>query len=65
MGTTGTTKPPPVRTPSKNRLKSIVAYRGAEAASEEYDRLLTEWQEHKAELERWLEENPTGNASEP
>jgi len=49
----------------KNRLKSIVDYRGADAAREEYDRLLAEWQAHEEELERWLDENPTGQATEP
>lgn len=49
----------------QNRLKSIAAYRGAEAARDEYQRLLTEWQAHEQELEEWLEENPTGRASEP
>jgi hypothetical protein len=49
----------------KNRLKSIAAYRGADAAREEYDRVLAEWQAHRDELERWLDENPTGQATEP
>lgn len=49
----------------KNRLKSIASYRGAEAAREEYERLLAEWRAHEAELERWLDENPTGQATEP
>lgn len=49
----------------ENRLKSIAAYRGSDAAREEYERLLAEWQAHEAELERWIEENSTGNASEP
>lgn len=49
----------------KNRLKSIADYRGADAAREEYERLLAEWQAHEEELERWLDENPTGQATEP
>ena len=49
----------------KNRLKSIASYRGADAAREEYERLLDEWQAHGEELERWLDEHPTGQASEP
>ncbi|WP_143105154.1 hypothetical protein [Halogeometricum rufum] len=49
----------------KNRLKSIASYRGAEAAREEYQRLLDDWQAHHQELERWLNDNPTGQASEP
>ncbi|WP_435153724.1 hypothetical protein [Haladaptatus sp. DFWS20] len=49
----------------KNRLKSLASYEGADAAREEYDRLLTEWEAYEDELETWLEENPTGKASEP
>ena len=49
----------------KNRLKSIADYRGADAAREEYERLLDEWQAHGEELERWLDEHPTGQATEP
>lgn len=49
----------------KNRLKSIASYRGAEAARDEYERLLAEWRAHEEELERWLDENPTGQATEP
>lgn len=49
----------------RNRLKSIASYRGAEAAREEYDRLLGEWEAYEAELDDWLDEHPTGNATEP
>lgn len=49
----------------RNRLKSIASYRGAEAAREEYQRLLDEWQAFESELDDWLEANPTGTASEP
>lgn len=49
----------------KNRLKSLAAYRGADAAREEYERLLAEWEAYEDELERWLDENPTGEATEP
>lgn len=50
---------------TKNRLKSIASYRGAAAAREEYERVLAEWEAYGAELERWLEEHPTGQATEP
>lgn len=49
----------------QNRLKSIASYRGADAAREEYHRLLEAWRDHEAALERWLEEHPTGDATEP
>lgn len=49
----------------KNRLKSIAAYRGADAARDEYERLLAEWQAHGDELEQWLEANQTGQATIP
>ncbi|WP_135829190.1 hypothetical protein [Halorussus halobius] len=49
----------------RNRLKSIASYRGADAAREEYEQLLAEWRAHGDALERWLDENPTGNATEP
>lgn len=49
----------------KNRMKSIAAYRGASAAREEYERVLAEWEAYGAELERWLAEHPTGQATEP
>ena len=49
----------------KNRLKSIADYRGADAAREEYERLLAEWQAHEEELERWLDEHQTGHVTEP
>lgn len=48
-----------------NRLKSIASYRGADAAREEYERVLAEWQAHEEDLERWLDEHPTGEATEP
>jgi hypothetical protein len=49
----------------QNRLKSIAGYHGAEAAREEYTRLLTAWEAHQEELETWLEESPTGHLEEP
>lgn len=49
----------------KNRLKSLASYEGADAAREEYDRLLAEWETYENELETWLDENPTDEASEP
>lgn len=49
----------------KNRLKSIAGYRGADAAREEYKRLLSEWKAYEDEFERWLDENPTGEETEP
>jgi hypothetical protein len=49
----------------KNRLKSIASYRGTDAAREEYERLLDEWRAHEDELERWLDEHSTGQATEP
>lgn len=49
----------------QNRLKSLAAYRGADAAREEYERLLAEWRAFGDELEGWLAENPTGEATEP
>lgn len=49
----------------QNRLKSIASYRGADAARDEYQRLLAEWRVHEEELERWLDEHPTGQATEP
>ncbi|QLG60965.1 hypothetical protein [Halorarum salinum] len=49
----------------KNRLKSLAAYRGADAARAEYDRLAAEWDGYEAELDEWLDEHPTGEASEP
>lgn len=49
----------------RNRLKSIASYRGADAAREEYERILAAWKAHEAELETWLAEHPTGQASEP
>lgn len=49
----------------RNRLKSIAAYQGADAAREEYERIRSAWLEHEAELEDWLDEAPTGTMSEP
>lgn len=49
----------------QNRLKSIASYRGADAAREEYEAILEEWQAHRDDLERWLEAHPTGEATEP
>ena len=49
----------------QNRLKSLAAYRGADAARQEYEHLLAEWEAYGDELEDWLEENPTGTATEP
>ena len=49
----------------RNRLKSLAAYRGADAAREEYDRLAAEWDAYEDELDSWLAEHPTGEASEP
>ncbi|WP_430504338.1 hypothetical protein [Haloparvum sp. PAK95] len=49
----------------RNRLKSIAAYRGADAAREEYERIRAAWDAHEDELEAWLDANPTGHASEP
>ncbi|WP_248910904.1 hypothetical protein [Halocatena marina] len=50
-------------TAMQNRVKSIAAYRGAEAARAEYERLLSEWKSHREDLEQWLEEAPTGEAT--
>ena len=49
----------------KNRLKSIAAYRGADAARAEYEAILADWEAHGEELDAWLEANPTGTATEP
>lgn len=49
----------------ENRLKSIAAYRGADAARAEYEAILADWTAHRDELEAWLEANPTGEATEP
>jgi len=49
----------------QNRLKSIAAYRGADAAREEYERLLDAWRAHGDALEAWLDDHETGHASEP
>jgi hypothetical protein len=48
---------------TQNRLKSIAGYRGGEAARSEYERIRTEWDDYGDELEEWLAENPTGEAS--
>ena len=47
----------------ENRLRSLGAYRGADAATEEYERLLDAWRNHGDELAQWLAENPTGDSS--
>ncbi|MFB6177718.1 MAG: hypothetical protein ABEI99_11355 [Halobaculum sp.] len=47
----------------QNRLKSVAAYQGADAAREEYERIRSAWADHEAELESWLADNPTGEAS--
>lgn len=47
----------------QNRLKSIAAYRGAEAARQEYDRIREELETVESELEQWLETNEPGTAS--
>lgn len=49
----------------RNRLKSLASYRGADAARAEYDRLREAWAAYEEELETWLDERPTGEASEP
>lgn len=48
-----------------NRLKSIAAYRGADAARAEYEAILADWEAHEDDLEAWLEATPTGAATEP
>lgn len=47
----------------QSRIKSIAAYRGAEPARTEYERLGDEWDAFEAELETWLENHETGNES--
>jgi hypothetical protein len=47
----------------QNRLKSIASYRGADAAREEYRRLLDAWRAHEDELTAWLDDHETGTAS--
>lgn len=47
----------------ESRVKSVAKYRGADAAREEYDRLLEELVDFEDELESWLDEHPTGEAS--
>lgn len=49
----------------RNRIVSVAAYRGADAARAEYDRLREAWLAYEDELEGWLDEHPTGEASEP
>lgn len=44
----------------ENRLKSIAAYRGADAAREEYERIRKRWDAFEADLEAWLETAETG-----
>ncbi|RDI70649.1 hypothetical protein [Halopelagius longus] len=47
----------------RNRLKSVAAYRGADAARQEYDRLLAEFEAYEGELEAYLDANSTGEAT--
>ncbi|MFB6193777.1 MAG: hypothetical protein ABEI75_01815 [Halobaculum sp.] len=47
----------------ENRLRSVAAYRGADAAREEYDRITERLDRAGDDLEEWLAENPTGDAS--
>ncbi|MFC6825801.1 hypothetical protein [Halopelagius fulvigenes] len=47
----------------RNRLKSVAAYRGADAAREEYDRLPAELEAYEAELEAYLDAHPTSEAT--
>ncbi|UIO99968.1 hypothetical protein Hbl1158_00945 [Halobaculum sp. CBA1158] len=49
----------------RNRLKSLASYRGGDAARREYERLREDWQAYGDELETWIAEHPTGEASEP
>lgn len=49
----------------QNRLKLLAAYRGADAAREEYERIREAWVEYGEELERWLVKNTVDEASEP
>ncbi len=47
----------------ESRLHSIASYRGADAAREEYARLQASIRDLEAELETWLEEQSTGEAT--
>lgn len=47
----------------ENRLKSIAAYRGADAARAEYDRLAEAFDRVGDDLDTYLGETPTGEAS--
>lgn len=47
----------------QSRVKSIAAYRGEEAARDEYERIRTAWNEYESELETWLDEQPTGETT--
>lgn len=49
----------------RSRLQSVAAYRGADAAREEYDRIRAALDAHEGELDEWLAENETGTRSEP
>lgn len=49
----------------QNRLKSLAAYRGADAAREEYERIREAWTAFDEELNYWLDEHETGQASLP
>lgn len=46
----------------QDRVRSIAAYRGADPAREEYERLLAEWEAYREDLESWLDETTTGEA---
>lgn len=47
----------------ESRIQSIAMYRGADAARAEYERIRASWDAFEAELEEWLEDQPTGTAS--
>ncbi len=49
----------------QNRLKSLAAYRGGDAARDEYERIRQAWVAFEAELDDWLAEQQTGEAAEP
>lgn len=44
----------------RNRVLSIAHYRGADAAREEYERLLAAWETERESIEAALDERPTG-----
>lgn len=47
----------------QNRLKSIASYRGADAARSAYEQLLADLDDYGEELDLWLDEHPTGEAT--